>query len=68
MLVFRVYWGNLIPSLQHTGYADALMSINLRPLVTSGNGGNKTISRKSWTVSDDFKIFTLKLIPEKGFQ
>jgi ABC-type oligopeptide transport system substrate-binding subunit len=65
---FPVYWGNLIPSLQHTGYADALMSNQFEALVTSGDGGaTRPLAAKSWTVSDDFKHLLSKLIPKKGF-
>jgi ABC-type transport system substrate-binding protein len=65
---FPVYWGNLIPSLQHTGYADALMSNQFEALVTSGDGGaTRPLAAKSWTVSDDFKTFTFKVDTEKRF-
>ena len=65
---FPVYWGNLIPSLQHTGYADALMSNQFEALVTSGNGGaTKPLAAKSWEVSNDFKVFTFKIDTTRRF-
>lgn len=65
---FPTYWGNLIPSLQHTGYADSLMVNQFEALVTTGKGGvTGPLAAKSWTVSDDFRIFTFKIDTEKKF-
>lgn len=65
---FPVYWGNLIPSLQHTGYADALMANQFEALVIAGTGGvTQPLAAKSWTVTDDFKVFTFKVDTERKF-
>ncbi len=65
---FPVYWGKLIPSLQHTGYADALMGNQYEALVAAGKGGTtKPLAAKNWTVSEDFKVFTFKLDPDRYF-
>ena len=67
-LVFRSIGETFIPSLQHTGYADALMSNQFEALVTSGNGGaTKPLAAKSWTVVTTSKYSPLKLIPKKVF-
>ncbi|MBT4761044.1 MAG: ABC transporter substrate-binding protein [Bdellovibrionaceae bacterium] len=65
---FPVHWGNLIPSLQHTGYADALMANQFEALVVAGTGGvTQPLAAKSWTVSEDFKVFTFKVDTERKF-
>lgn len=65
---FPAYWGNLVPSLQHTGYADALMANQFEALVTAGKGGvTQPLAAKSWTVSDDFKTFTFKVDTDRKF-
>ena len=65
---FPAYWGTLIPSLQHTGYADALMANQFEALVTTGQGGMTTPwAAKSWKISDDFRVFTFTIDTERAF-
>ncbi|MBT4793107.1 MAG: hypothetical protein HON90_16160 [Halobacteriovoraceae bacterium] len=65
---FPSNWGTLIPSLQHTGYADAIMANQFEALVTTGQGGTtKPLAAKSWKVSDDSRIFTFIIDTDKYF-
>ena len=65
---FPAYWGSLIPSLQHTAYADAILSNQYESLVKMGHDGTIVPSiAKSWSISTDFRIFTFKIDTSKKF-
>ncbi len=62
------YWGNLVPALQHTAYADALLSNQFESLVREGRGGTILPGlAKSWTVSEDLTTFTFTLDTSRKF-
>ena len=61
-------WGELEPSLQHTAYADAILSNQFDSLVRVGAGGIvEPLAAKSWTINSDFTVFTFKINTEKKF-
>ncbi len=61
-------WNDLVPSLQHTAYADALMHNQFEPLVILGKSGTiDGMGAKSWTVSDDKKVFTFTIDTSRKF-
>ena len=61
-------WGALIPPLQHTLIASAIMSNEFEPLVQYGQDGViLPLSCLSFEVSDDFKIFKFHINTKKRF-
>lgn len=61
-------WGELVPSLQHTAYADAILSNQYESLVRVGSGGVvEPLAAKSWTINNDFTVFTFKIDRSKKF-
>jgi len=51
-------WGNLIPSLQHTAFADSMLSNEFDSLVKIGEGGVVIpIAAKKWKIEDNYKTF-----------
>lgn len=61
-------WNDLIPSLQHTAYADALMHNQFEPLVIIGRGGTvQAMAAKSWLISKDKKVFTFDIDTSRKF-
>ncbi len=61
-------WNDLIPTLQHTAYADALMHNQFEPLVVLGESGTITeMAAKSWSISKDKKEFTFDIDTTKKF-
>lgn len=62
------HWGSLIPALQHTAYADAIILNQFEPLVEMGeNGVISPLAASSWKISNDFKTFTFKIDTTKRF-
>jgi ABC-type transport system substrate-binding protein len=62
------YWGSLVPALQHTAYADALLSNQFESLVREGHGGAIVPALAlSWKISSDFRTFTFKLDTQRQF-
>lgn len=62
------YWGNLIPALQHTAYADALLVNQFESLVREGRGGTILPGLATeWSFNNDFTVFTFKIDTEKKF-
>lgn len=61
-------WADLIPSLQHTAYADKILKNQFEPLVFKGKDGKThPLSAKSWVISKDMRIFTFTIDTEKKF-
>lgn len=61
-------WGELIPSLQHTAYADAILSNSFESLVRVGGGGViEPLAAKSWTVDKNYTTFTFTINTDKKF-
>ncbi len=61
-------WNDLVPTLQHTAYADALMHNQFEPLVVLGSNGTvQPMAAKSWTVSEDKKVFTFDIDTSRKF-
>ncbi len=61
-------WNDLVPTLQHTAYADALMHNQFEPLVVLGtNGTVQPMAAKSWTVSKDKRVFTFDIDTDRKF-
>lgn len=61
-------WGDLVPSLQHTAYADAILSNEYETLVRLGeNGSINPLAAKSWTINKDYTEFTFKIDTNKKF-
>lgn len=61
-------WNDLVPTLQHTAYADALMHNQFEPLVVLGtNGTVQPMAANSWTVSKDKKVFTFDIDTNRKF-
>jgi ABC-type oligopeptide transport system substrate-binding subunit len=61
-------WGNLTPALQHTTYADALIKNQFESLVRVGHGGKvDPLAATSWTISDDYRVFTFKIDRTRRF-
>ncbi len=62
------YWGTVVPSLQHTAYADIILSNQFEPLVKIGHDGTINPSAaKSWSISPDYRILTFKIDTSKQF-
>ena len=62
------YWRDLVPSLQHTAFADALMRNQYEALVGEGEAGTVTpVAAKSWTISEDKKTIVFKINMDKKF-
>lgn len=62
------YWNDLIPSLQHTAYADAIMYNQYEALVGEGEGGTVApVAAKSWKISADKKTIIFTINTEKKF-
>ena len=61
-------WGDLTPSLQHTGYADTILKNQFEPLVRFGVTGTlEPLAAKSWVVSPDFRVFTFTIDNARRF-
>jgi len=61
-------WNDLVPSLQHTAYADALMHNQFEPLVILGkDGAIEPMAAKTWSVSKDKKTFTFEIDTARKF-
>lgn len=61
-------WNDLIPTLQHTAYADALLHNQFEPLVIIGqNGTVQAMAAKTWSISDDKKVFTFDIDSSRKF-
>jgi ABC-type transport system substrate-binding protein len=62
------YWGSLVPALQHTAYADALLSNQFEALVKEGEGGAILPGlARSWIINDNFTKFQFKLDTKRKF-
>lgn len=62
------YWGNLTPALQHTAYADALLSNQFESLVREGRGGTILPNLATeWSFNDDSTVFRFKLDGQRKF-
>ncbi len=65
---YPAYWGELMPALQHTVYADSLLANEFETLVGVGDGGTITPkAAKSWKISDDFITYTFKIDQSRIF-
>ncbi|MCB0368585.1 MAG: hypothetical protein KDD45_03855 [Bdellovibrionales bacterium] len=61
-------WGDLIPSLQHTAYADAMLSNEFETLVTQDSTGiTKGMVAKSWKITDNYKTIEFRIDTSKRF-
>lgn len=61
-------WNTLVPPLQHTGYAGAILSNIFEPLVERGpNNSFVPNIALSWQISDDFKVIEFKLDTARTF-
>lgn len=61
-------WGELIPSLQHTAYADAILSNQYEALVRIGSGGTiAPLAAKEWKIEDNYKTFTFTIDTSRRF-
>ncbi len=61
-------WHDLIPSLQHTAYADDIMHNQFETLVVIGrNGKSESMAAKSWSISDDKRSFTFNIDTTRKF-
>jgi ABC-type transport system substrate-binding protein len=61
-------WSDLVPTLQRTAYADALLHNQFEPLVVlGGNGTVQPLAAKSWTMSDDKRVFTFDIDTDRKF-
>lgn len=61
-------WGDLIPSLQHTAYADAMLSNEFETLVTQDSTGiTKGLVAKSWKIKDNYKTIEFKIDTSRRF-
>lgn len=61
-------WRTLVPSLQHTVYADSMLSNQFEPLVRVGKGGIIIpLAAIEWEVTDQFKTFTFKIDTKRRF-
>lgn len=62
------YWGSLIPALQHTAYADALLSNQYETIVKEQQGGAIGPGlAKSWEANDDFTSFKFRIDTSRRF-
>ena len=62
------YWNDLVPSLQHTAFADAIMYNQYEALVGEGPGGTiAPVAAKSWEISEDKKTIVFKIDTSKKF-
>lgn len=62
------YWGTIVPSLQHTAYADAILSNQFQTLVNIGPDGTIIPSAaKSWSISTNLCVYTFKIDTSKQF-
>ncbi len=62
------YWNDLIPSLQHTAFADAIMYNQYEALVGEGEGGTiAPVAAKSWKISEDKKTIIFKINTDQKF-
>ncbi|MCK5074634.1 MAG: ABC transporter substrate-binding protein [Bacteriovoracaceae bacterium] len=65
---FPVHWGKLVPSLQHTAYADDILGNQFEALVSSRTGGMTVAeAAKEWNISEDFKVYTFVIDNKKKF-
>ncbi|MBY0316571.1 MAG: hypothetical protein K2Q26_13690 [Bdellovibrionales bacterium] len=61
-------WGELIPALQHSAYADAILSNEYETLVRIGAGGLvEPLLAKSWTIKEHYTVFEFKIDSKKKF-
>ncbi|MFZ4404418.1 MAG: ABC transporter substrate-binding protein [Pseudobdellovibrionaceae bacterium] len=61
-------WNTLHPGLQHTYYADLVLSNQFEALVGENDQGvSVPLGAKSWIVNDDFTQFTFNIDTEKTF-
>lgn len=61
-------WGDLVPSLQHTAYADAMLSNEFETLVTQDSTGiTKGMVAKSWKIKDNYKTIEFKIDTSRRF-
>ena len=61
-------WGTLVPPLQHTACADAMLSNQFEPLVKVGSGGVIIpLAAKKWEVTNQFRTFTFKIDRTRRF-
>gem|GEM_PF-1183757 len=62
------YWSDLVPALQRTAYADAIMFNQFEPLVSVGSDGNITpLAASSWTIDEKMRVFTFKIDSSRRF-
>ncbi len=62
------FWGPLIPAQQCTAYGDSIISNQFESLVKIGPDHLiHPLAAKSWTVSNDFKVYTFKINTSKKF-
>ncbi len=67
-IAYPVYWGSIVPPLQHTAAGDEIQLNQFEPLVTIGLSGEiEPLAAKSWTISDDQKTFTFTIDRSKKF-
>lgn len=65
---FPAHWGTIVPSLQHTAYAEAILANQFEPLVRIGHDGTIIpAAAKSWSISSDYRVFTFKVDTSKQF-
>ncbi len=65
---FPGYWKDLIPALQHTALADAILHNQFEALVGGGHGGAIVPhAAKSWKISEDKKVIVFKIDTSKKF-
>lgn len=65
---YPVTWGALVPSLQHTAYADALLGNQFETLVQLGREGlPRPLGAKSWSVSQDSRVYRFQIDTSKRY-